>query len=268
MTKRKKLLQVHEIKKHLREKKILLFYQYNNITTRDWGILRGELLSEISNCQSSPISSPPFNNSDNAEITRSGGDGGSMGWGRGPTTRALQAMQGPRGGASPPKHPSSISTLVVKSKIGQFSLPPLWPGVAHEPLALTQVERMANTDHLSRCRSNDTKCAELFQGPTFLFACNSHHEMVMGCKIIEKKRDRYNNNHAILLGGLYYGKVVTHLDIAKLSSLDSSIYASLLVTLENKTTSLFFDHLSYYQYELLRCLEYRKNSLSGITEGG
>lgn len=223
MTKRKKLLQVHQIKKHLREKKILLFYQYNNISTRDWGILRGELLSEIYSCQSSPISSPLFDNSDNVETTN---------------------------------HEPSIFTLVVKSKIGQLSL----------AKAFTQVKRMANTDNLSRCLSNDTKCAELFQGPTFLFACNSHNEMVMGCRVIEKKRDRYNNNHAILLGGLYYGKVVTHLDIAKLSSLDSSIYASLLVTLENRTTSLLFDQLSYYQYELLRCLEHRKDSLSGITE--
>ncbi|BDA51719.1 Ribosomal protein L10-like protein (mitochondrion) [Coccomyxa sp. Obi] len=223
MTKRKKLLQLHQIKKHLREKKILLFYQYNNINTRNWVVLRGELLSEIPSCQSSPIPSPPFNNSDNVETTN---------------------------------HESSISTLVVKSKIGQLSL----------AKALTQVECMANTDNLSRCPSNDTKCAELFQGPTFLFACNSHHEMVMGCKVIEKKRDRYNNNHLILLGGLYYGKVVTHLDIAKLSSLDSSIYASLLVTLENRTTSLLFDQLSYYQYELLRCLEHRRDTLSGITE--
>lgn len=223
MTKRKKLLQVHQIKKHLKEKKILLFYQYSNISTRDWGILKGELLSEISSCQSSPISSPLFNNSDKVETNN---------------------------------HESSISTLVVKSKIGQLSL----------AKALTQVERMANTDNLSRCPSNDTRCAELFQGPTFLFACNSHHEMVMGCKVIEKKRDRYSNDHAILLGGLYYGKVVTHLDVAKLSSLDSSVYASFLVALENRTTSLLFDQLSYYQYELLRCLEHRRDSLSGIRE--
>ena len=223
MTKWKKLLQVHQIKKHLREKKILLFYQYSNITTRDWGVLRGELLSEISSCQSSTISSPLFNDSDNVETAN---------------------------------HESSISTLVVKSKIGQLSL----------AKALTQIERMVNSDNLSRCPSTETKCAELFQGPTFLFTCNSHHEMVTGCKVIEKKRDRYNNNHAILLGGLYYGKVVTHLDIAKLSSLDSSIYASLLVALENKTTSLLFDQLSYYQHELLRCLEHRRDSLSGITE--
>lgn len=237
MTKRKKLLQVHQIKKHLREKKILLFYQYNNISTRDWGVLRGELLSEISSCQSLP--SPLFNDSHNVETAYPPQSGGVR-W------------DGAVGGA----HQSSISTLVVKSKIGQLSL----------AKALTQVERMANTDNRSRCPRNQTKCAELFQGPTFLFACNSHHEMVMGCKVFEKRRDRYNNNHAILLGGLYYGKVVTHLDIAKLSSLDSSIYASLLVALENRTTSLLFDQLSYYQYELLRCLEHRRDSLSGVTE--
>ena len=245
MTRRKKLLQLHQINQHISGKKIVLFYQYNNVSTRDWGLLRGELLSEVSRCKPLPVL-----NSMIGEL-----DGTSSFGGRSTTD----------------KKEFTISTLVVKSKIGQLCLAQalatnLGPALARprppmEPAGETEHTAPDPTGKLSLCQDNNTKCAELFQGPTFLFACNSHREMAIGCKVIGNKRDRYSNNHAILLGGIYYGKVVTHLDIAKLSVLDSSIYGSLPMALENKVVSLLVGGLSCQQDELLRCLECHRDNL-------
>lgn len=154
----------------------------------------------------------------------------------------------------------SISTLVIKSKIGQFCLP-RDVYIAKQGQSGTEPAPVGFSSKLSPGQGDKTKCAELLQGPTFLFACNSHREMTIGCKVISNKRDRWSNSHAVLLGGLYYGKVVTHLDIAKLSALDSSIYASLPVALENKSLSLVMGGLSHHQDELLRCLEWRRGNL-------
>jgi ribosomal protein L10 len=168
-----------------------------------------------------------------------------------------------------------VSTLVVKSKIGQLALAQtLTTEFGIPPSSSRRLNRAAreaehviganvlgyDTKTLPSVISN-TNFVELLQGPTFLFACNSHHEMVVGCKVIGNKRDRYSNNHAALLGGIYYGKVVTHRDIAKLSILNSSIYASIPITLGSKMVSFLVDGVSHSQHELLRCLEQHKNNL-------
>ena len=267
MTKRKKLLQLHQINKHLRGKKIVLFYQYNNVSTRDWGLLRGELLSEAAYCKLLPTS-------------LLGEPDETYSFERGSANKASQASQGfgvPLDGFGASLNEFAISTLVVKSKIGQLSLrqtlatnlepasarsgTPIGPCIAKQCQSETERTAVGPSSKLYSYQGHNTKCAELFQGPTFLFACNSHRVMRMGYKVIGNKKDRWSNNHAILLGGLYHGKVVTHLDIAKLSVLDSSIYASLPIALENKVASLLVGGLSHQQNELLRCLECHRANL-------
>ena len=284
MTKRKKLLQLHQINKHLRGKKIVLFYQYNNVSTRDWGLLRGELLSEAAYCKLLPTS-------------LLGEPDETYSFERGSANKASQASQAyfvmPEQGPCPKPvsmngfgvslNEFAISTLVVKSKIGQLSLrqtlatnlepasarsgTPIGPCIAKQCQSETERTAVASlcdarpSSKLYSYQGHNTKCAELFQGPTFLFACNSHRVMRMGYKVIGNKKDQWSNNHAILLGGLYHGKVVTHLDIAKLSVLDSSIYASLPIALENKVASLLVGGLSHQQNELLRCLECHRANL-------
>lgn len=253
MTKRKKLFQLHQIDNCLKNKKIVLFFQYNNVNTRDWGLLRGELLSEVASCKGSPIPTSLLREPNGVSL----GEAGS-------TNREVP-----------------ISTLVVKSKIGQFYLAQRLatnPGSTlsrpRTPIKLvseTASSGEGSGNELPSRLGNSTRCAELFQGPTFLFACNSHREMVIGCKVISNKRDRHSNNHAILLGGIYFGKVATHLDIDKLSSLDSSVYAALPMALESKVAFLLIGGLSCHQDELLRCLEWRRDTLSrgsleGVTE--
>lgn len=259
MTKRRKLLQLHQINKQLREKKILLFYQYNNVKTRDWELLRGELLGEVSSHKRSPTTDPLVD--------------GIEGF------FPFEAGSLERG--------STISTVVVKNKIGQLCLakrlatnldPSLFKSKPtrdfpirnqHQTGGLPINPTPAGSWHhevisdstISYGQGEIRKCLKFFQGPTFFFACNSHHEMAISWKLIGKKRDRYSKNHAILLGGLYYGKVVTHLDIAKLSALNSSIYASLPIELESKLISLLVGGVSYPQEELLRCLECRREKL-------
>lgn len=246
MTKRRKLLQLHQINEQIRGKKIVLFYQYNNVSTRDWGLLRGELLREAGDCNPAPSSSPMLNEVDGASSCGAGSVGKE----------------------------SAISMLVVKGKLGQFCLAQalardLGPALARSVRGIepagggeqTAVDSNRNLPLSPSKQGNNSKCADFFQGPTFLFACNSHREMATGCKVIGNKRDRYSNNHAILLGGLYYGKVVTHLDIGKLSALDSSIYGLLPMALGNKLLSLLVDGVSCHQDELLRCLESRRDSL-------
>lgn len=267
MTKRKKLLQFYQISKHLKRKKIILFYQYNNVTTRDWGLLRGELLNDVASYK--PVSIPSSLLLHHEMMQEPGG------------TSTLKAASFPRTpsalsshDAEPTEAEASISTLVVKSKIGQFclaqTLSTLPTGASRSDSILTMLETPIRTAGEKESKGvhvmmpeegNKISCAELLQGPTFLFACNSHREMVAGYKVIGKKRDRHNNNHALLLGGIYYGKVVTHLDIAKLSTLNSSIYASLPIALEEKVVSLLAGGLSYYQEELMRCLEYHRDNL-------
>jgi ribosomal protein L10 len=284
MTKRKKLLQLHQINKHLRGKKIVLFYQYNNVSTRDWGLLRGELLSEAAYCKLLPTSllgepdetysfeRGSANKASQASLASQGFGVPLDGFGV-----PLDGFGVPLDGFGASLNEFAISTLVVKSKIGQLSLrqalatnlepasarsgTPIGPCIAKQCQSETERTAVGPSSKLYSYQGHNTKCAELFQGPTFLFACNSHRVMRMGYKVIGNKKDRWSNNHAILLGGLYHGKVVTHLDIAKLSVLDSSIYASLPIALENKVASLLVGGLSHQQNELLRCLECHRANL-------
>ena len=103
-----------------------------------------------------------------------------------------------------------------------------------------------------------------FQGPTLLFACDSHHQMIAGCNAINRSGSQHTS--ISLIGGIYYGKTMTHLDLTKMCKLDQRAHASLTSSLAENVRLLLNQRLCFYQSRLLLYLDYHAAGLCHIKE--
>ncbi len=102
----------------------------------------------------------------------------------------------------------------------------------------------------------------LLQGSMFLLACDSHQEMALVYRALLKYQAGRKAGTAVLVSGFYYGRVVTHLDVAKLSNLTPIAFHLIPTSLENRLISLVNEELIHCQKELLRCLDAYQKLLS------
>ena len=219
MPTRRKQLQQHTIKRILQERKIVIFYRYSNIGIKEWESIKKKLSSVVASDASTPL-----------------------------------------------------ITLLVKNRIGEVCIASkrfretLLQGKFRH-MSSTLVENLSqesvssipfNSQKWASSGIEDRYWAKLFQGPTLLFACHSHDEMVLGCKIID--RETSVCGPVTVLGGMYHGKMMTHLDLAYLSKLDSRVYESFTFSLQEKVGSLLNFGLSFHQSRLPLYLDYYANS--------
>ena len=149
----------------------------------------------------------------------------------------------------------------TEDSISRSSLDWQWKKQAKKSLLLFA----GNTCKSSRKKSiEENHWSNLFQGPTLLFACNSHHQMVAGCNAIAKNTNWHSS--ISLLGGMYYGKVMTHLDFTKLCKLDQGVYAILTSSFAENVELLLNQRLSFYQSRLLFYLDCHAVHLGSIEE--
>lgn len=243
MSTRRKHLQRYQIQKILQERKIVLFYQCSNVRADKWESIRKSLLSAMTRNAlekaeeklSLPLSSP-------ASLSEGSLDTLSM--------------------ALP------FTTLLVKNRIGEKCnvLGRPIPNSAYATEHLVDRAPMINfvdqglnqcssgADQRSAVMNRSKKGFKLFQGPTFLFACNSHREMVLGCEVINTKSQRETS--LTLLGGIYHGKIMNHLDLIQLAKLNRRVHTSLASCLEETISCLLYDALSFHQSRLLLYLHY------------
>lgn len=256
MSPRRKHLQRYQIQKILQERKIVLFYHCSNVRAEKWEFIKKSLLSAMTG-----------NALEKAEEKFLP-----------PLTLSPSVSEGNLSMATP------FTTLLVKNRIGQQCgvLEKLISNSAHTIKHLVHRVSMINSvdqgraiksldnrptetnQGLNRCLSGaDQKSAvmsssklgfKLFQGPTFLFACNSHREMVLGCEIINTKSQRETS--LTLLGGIYHGKIMNHLDLIQLAKLDRRVHTSLANCLEETISCLLYNALSFHQSRLLLYLHY------------
>ena len=238
MSTRRKHLQRYQIQKILQERKIVLFYQCSNVRADKWESIKKSLLSAMTDNareQAEEKLLPPLTSS--PSLSKGSLDTLSM--------------------------DTPFTTLLVKNRIGQQCnvLERLIPNSAHTTEQLIQRVPMINSidQGLNQCSSgtdrrlpvisNSKIGFKLFQGPTFLFACNSHHDMVLGCEIINTKSQRETS--LTLLGGIYHGKIMNHLDLIQLAKLDQRVHTSLASCLEETINCLLYNALSFHQSRLL-----------------
>jgi hypothetical protein len=91
----------------------------------------------------------------------------------------------------------------------------------------------------------------LSQGSILLLACDTHPDMVSACAMISGGGSRVGA--PILVGGFYFGRKVTHLDVAKLAALTPLASHQLPITMERPMASLVNEGLLYHQRRLLQC---------------
>ena len=111
-----------------------------------------------------------------------------------------------------------------------------------------------------------TQLGYLFGGPTYMVAAESNEQL----KKINQVFSFFPQ--FIFIGGVLHTQLITHLDFAKLVSLDDKIYNNLIATFSEKggdllisCYSLIYSNLStflYYQQLLLFLLNQRKRALS------
>ena len=257
MSTRRKHLQRYQIEKILQERKIVLFYQCSHVRADKWesikkGLLSGmtgDTLEKAQNKLVPPLTSP---------ASLSGGSLDTI-------SRA-----------------TPFTTLLVKNRIGQqcHVLERLIPNSTHTTEHLIDqvptinfADQGVSSGDASRSEAHQKSAVvsnslpmlikdqhwykislKLFQGPTFVFACNSHREMVLGCEIIDTKSQRETS--LTLLGGIYYGKIMNHLDVIQLAKLDQRVHRSLASCLEETISCLLYNALSFHQSRLLLYLHY------------
>ena len=250
MSTTRKHLQRYQIQKILQERKIVLFYQCSNVRADKWESIKKSLISAMTGNAREQVKEKLLQ----------------------PLTSSPSLSKGSLDTLS---MDTPFTTLLVKNRIGQQCnlLERMILNSAHTTEHLIQGVPMINkidqglnqcssgTDQrlsvISMCLASPSKSKigfKLFQGPTFLFACNSHQDMVLGCEIINTTSQRETS--LTLLGGIYHGKIMNHLDLLQLAKLDQRVHTSLASCLEETTSCLLYNALSFHQSRLLLYLHY------------
>jgi hypothetical protein len=285
MSKRRKQLQQYNITTLLREKNILLLYQHSNIKAHDWALLKGELL-ELSPANPTRASQGIQEGDDDRPLGPASLSDARVGismlviknrigelalfninW----VMRLLADLPLPLFVTAPVQRKRCTKSAHDQSHASQsdacflqrgtpilgrspgklLEAPPLIDGAPHQLEGLPR--RPDKEPHGS---------TPLLQGSIFLVGCDSHKEMVSACDAISRCRNDHKSGMTVLVGGLYYGRVVTHLDVARLSTLTPLARNLMPTTLESRLLSFVTEELSQCQKELLHCLDAYKGLLT------
>lgn len=202
MLKRKIIYQ--RLQKILSKNSILFIYHYNNLSTKQWALLKNKL-SKIDGINTmviqNKIMKDIFNSSTN-------------------DTTCLKKLP------NYSRIDCSKETVLEKSDIKYFT------------------------------HQNIVKLQPLFQGPTFLVACNSYNQIPLITKIFQ------NYPNFIFIGGFLETQTITHVDLQKYLTLNTSSYQYFLTTLLEKPkwmiglkTKIDFSVLDLLQYRLVYLLD-------------
>lgn len=281
MSKKKKQLQHHQIKTLLEKKSIILLYQHSNIKAQGWTFIKQEFsktpLKEVATRSTSLLEA---SSGARAELSTN-----------------IESINCSQAGSFPltprqTKGDEGVLTLVIKNRIGQLSsltsgntgpTPSLSIPFADNsnidsprPLRNGEQGGLKPQHNSALLRDATTRKPNirsqgqtpLLQGSIFLLACDSHQEMVLAYDTISRCRDSQKTGMAVVVGGFYYGRVMTHLDVVKLSTLTPLAFGSLPLALERKLASLVNEDLLHCQRELLRCLNVYKSLLATSDDAG
>lgn len=256
MPTKKKQLQQHQVERILQKRNIVLFYQCHNVNKKQWELVKKGLLSALPDVCNTNLSSCVELSSCNqqgkvfeATDTRLRTDSLTPF-----VTLLVKNRLGHRCATSVRLDVERLYLInenrITEDSISTPSLDWQWKEQAKRPLL-----SVADKSCKSPCNKSIEKehWSNLFQGPTLLFACNSHHQMLAGCNAIAKNTNWHSS--ISLLGGIYYGKVITHLDFTKLCKLDQEIYGVLTSSLVENVELLVNQRLSFYQSRLLFYLD-------------
>ena len=238
MSTKKKQLQQYQVEKILQKRNIVLFYQCSNLKIKEWDLLKKILLNTLSNNISLMASAhPPRSNLAIPFVTLLAKN--RLGRRCGMSVKFMVKRQSLTNGKAIPEDSISVPILGQQER----KLP-------RQPL----LSASSNV-----CKSScdipieEKRWSNLFQGPTLLFACNSHHQMVAAWDIINRNTNPHNSTS--LLGGVYHGKTMTHLDLARICKLDDGVYTSLTCSLTESIQLLLDQRLGFYQFRLLSYLD-------------
>ena len=258
MPTKRKQLQQYQVEKILQKRNIILFYQCNNVNKKQWELVKKGLLSTLKSKVSDTADTQlrtdllmPF------------------------VTLLVKNRLGHRCATSA-RLDVERSFLINNNRTTEdsISMPSLDRQskdvynlcCKHKERAKRSLLSLAdNACKLSRKKSIEREhWCNLFQGPTLLFACNSHHQMLAGCDAIAKNTNWHSS--ISLLGGMYYGKLMTHLDFIQLCKLDQGVYAVLTSSLTESVELLLNQRLSFYQSRLLFYLDCHATNLGSTRE--
>ena len=166
----------------------------------------------------------------------------------------------------------NIESFLIKNKIACKALKKNKQNFVMTPVKLSTMENKFCSKLAKSSKSEDLQILKdstnyekkqiihfidtLFQGPTFVIACQANHEL----KGINHILKEYSN--LFFIAGIFKDKVFTHLDFHSLLKLDESIYGKFClqcispihsILLLNK--SFNFEYLKQKQYEFLLVLQ-------------
>ena len=255
MSTRRKHLQRYQIQKILQERKIVLFFQCSDVRADKWESMKKSLLSAITGNAIkkaeekllTPLTISPSSSEGSLETFSIAAPF---------TTLLVKNRIG--------KQCKVLERLIPDSALNLSSIGTTSEHLLHRVPLINIVDKRLNqcssgADQRSVAISNSKRGFKLFQGPTFLFACNSHREMVLGCEIINAKSQRETS--LTLLGGIYHGKIMNHLDLIQLAKLDRRVHTSLASCLEQAISCLLYNALSFHQSRLLLYLHWYATTL-------
>ena len=248
MPTKKKQLQEYQVEKILQKRNIILFYQYNNAKVEEWEILKKSLLDAFSKSTLEMV-----------EAHMLGGFSKTF------TTLIVKNCLGYRCVTSAKLKAQGPFLTDSKTNLEGFMVPTSFDGnkgkQGKQPLrSITGSACKTFSDELME----EKKWSSFFQGPTLLFACDSHHQMITGCDAINRSGNRHTS--ISLIAGIYYGKTMTHLDLTEMCKLDQRAYVSLTYSLTENVRLLLNQRLCFYQSRLLSYLDYRAAGLRHIKE--
>jgi hypothetical protein len=233
MPTKKKQLQEYQVKKILQKRNIILFYQYSHAKVEEWGVLKKSLLDALSSNSLEAIdthlvsvSSKPF------------------------VTLVVKNCLGRR--CVTLVGLKARGSILTDSEINLEDL--IVPAIFDQKKGKESTQSLFSfTNDVCKTSSNELMeekgRGNFFQGPTLLFACDSHHQMIAGCNAINNSGNRHGS--VFLIGGIYYGKTMTHLDLTRMCKLDQRVYASLACSLKENVRLLLNQRLCFYQSRLL-----------------
>lgn len=130
----------------------------------------------------------------------------------------------------------------------------------HKPVS--KKTALISTKHDRKSEKKSFLINDIFQGPT----------LMIGCPIIEQLSDIYDilekNDNLLFIGGLFYNKVITHLDFKEIVKLDKSVFVDLIQQCHNPVNFLLdvknsvdFECFTSVQETLLQVLTTHKTIL-------
>ena len=195
--------------KILNEFSILLHFQYNNVSTKEWHFLKNELK------QIEEVSSLVIQNKIAEKIIEKIQDSKANSLENSNSTEKKRDYRNP-----------------IKNKIENYNHQST---LSHSTLSLNHNHDYKGlVNKVDRLFIFDERVKNLFQGPTFLIGCNTIEQL----KKIKNLMKNFSN--FIFIGGVYKNQTISHYTLEKLVKLDESVKLELIYCLKSKLASLNF----------------------------